>query len=417
MTKYWKWTALVFLLSIGMSIFRGDLSQLHTHMTIPATCTESAVCTICFQKVGSPLGHVPVEATCTESSYCVRCGEKFGEPLGHILVDANCTESSYCSRCQEAFGEPLGHRIIDATCTESEYCSRCGEKFGEPLGHVLVKATCTESQYCTRCREKFGAPLGHKMVSATCTEEKYCSRCHKRFGKALGHKVQAATCTTPETCVRCHAILSPANGHKYVSSVEKAPTCVTNGQRKYTCSICDAVYYEKIYALGHTLQYIGNHANCTRCDYFRTYIHVDALYQGSKYPNGCESVATVMALRYAGVDITVDTFIDQYLPMAALPALHEENSVAADPANAYIGDPRSITGLYCFAPVIETAVNRLIDPQKYICTVHTGISIDELCTTYLEQGIPVILWSTLGMTQNNIMACVGKYKVQTKRIR
>ena len=28
------------------------------------------------------------------------------------------------------------------------------------------------------------------------------------------------------------------------------------------------------------------------------------------YPTGCESVSAVMALQYAGVDITVDTFID-----------------------------------------------------------------------------------------------------------
>ena len=32
--------------------------------------------------------------------------------------------------------------------------------------------------------------------------------------------------------------------------------------------------------------------------------------QREKYPTGCESVSAVMALQYAGVDITVEEFID-----------------------------------------------------------------------------------------------------------
>lgn len=397
--KYIKWTALFFFLSIWLSVFYSDLSLLHTHVTIPPTCTDSAVCTICYQNVGSPLDHVIVDATCTDSSYCVRCQEKFGDPLEHTMMDATCTESAYCSHCQEKFCEPLGHAMVDAICTESAYCSRCQEKFGEPLGHTKVDATCTKSAYCSRCQEKFGEPLGHKMVAATCTEKQYCSRCHKQFGKALGHRKQAATCTTPSICTRCHSVLAPANGHRYTSTVLKEPTCVDNGQRKYMCSQCDAVYYEKIPALGHSLKYSGHTANCSRCRYSRVYIQVEALYQGAKYPNGCESVTTVMALRYAGIDIATDTFVSEYLPMAELPVLHSDEPTSEDPSNAYIGDPRLVTGLYCFAPVIETAVNDLIDPSKYSCTVHKNRSIEELCTTYLDQGVPVILWTTLGMTQ------------------
>ncbi len=398
MTKYIKQTVLFLFLSIWIGVLQGDLSQLHTHDTIAATCTESAVCTLCYLKIGGPLGHTMIEATCTESAYCSRCKEHFGEPLGHTMVEATCTESAYCARCKERFGEPLGHTMVEATCTESAFCSRCSETFDKPLGHIRVKATCTKSACCSRCRETFGDPLGHKMVAATCTEKQYCSRCHKQFGKALGHRKQAATCTTASICTRCRTILAPAKGHSYDSTVVSEPTCTTAGQRKYTCAACDAIYYEKLSPLGHTLQYKNDRASCTRCAYNYVYICVEALYQGCAYPNGCESVASVMALQHAGIDISVDTFIAAHLPMAELPAFFDDDPTAADPAQAFIGDPRSITGLYCFAPVIETAIDSLIDPDKYHCRVHKDRSLDALCSTYLDKGVPVILWTTLGMT-------------------
>ena len=37
------------------------------------------------------------------------------------------------------------------------------------------------------------------------------------------------------------------------------------------------------------------------------------IYQNFDYPNGCESVSTVMALQKAGINISVDSFIDNYL--------------------------------------------------------------------------------------------------------
>ena len=42
-------------------------------------------------------------------------------------------------------------------------------------------------------------------------------------------------------------------------------------------------------------------------------IEVPYLDQSEAYPTGCESVSTVMLLQYLGYDISVDTFIEQYL--------------------------------------------------------------------------------------------------------
>ena len=45
------------------------------------------------------------------------------------------------------------------------------------------------------------------------------------------------------------------------------------------------------------------------------------IYQNVDYPNGCESVSAVMALRYFGIDMTVDDFIDNYLDMGDAPVV------------------------------------------------------------------------------------------------
>lgn len=45
----------------------------------------------------------------------------------------------------------------------------------------------------------------------------------------------------------------------------------------------------------------------------RVLLDVPHLPQGEQYPSGCESVSAVMALRYLGVQITADEFIDGYL--------------------------------------------------------------------------------------------------------
>lgn len=83
---------------------------------------------------------------------------------------------------------------------------------------------------------------------------------------------------------------------------------------------------------------------------------VPLIPQMPNYPTGCESVSAVMALRYAGVDISVDTFIDQHLEKSS--AFHYEGGVAygPDPHKYFLGSPRSKNAYGCMAPVIEKAI-------------------------------------------------------------
>ncbi len=47
-------------------------------------------------------------------------------------------------------------------------------------------------------------------------------------------------------------------------------------------------------------------------------IDVPYIDQSKLYPTGCESVSTVMLLRFLGIDITVDEFIEKYLERSLL---------------------------------------------------------------------------------------------------
>lgn len=100
--------------------------ETHEHIWIDATCTEPKTCSVCGEKVGSPLGHDVDDMTCTTGGTCNRCGDEVEAP-GHKWKDATCTEPKTCSVCGETEGEALGHT------TSFGKCSRCGLEFYEPL--------------------------------------------------------------------------------------------------------------------------------------------------------------------------------------------------------------------------------------------------------------------------------------------
>lgn len=68
------------------------------------------------------------------------------------------------------------------------------------------------------------------------------------------------------------------------------------------------------------------------------------IYQQDKWPTGCESVSAVMALHYAGIDISVDHFINNCL---------EKKTPPFDPNIQFGGDPHDSGGWGCYSPVIK----------------------------------------------------------------
>lgn len=131
-------------------------------------------------------------------------------------------------------------------------------------------------------------------------------------------------------------------------------------------------------------------------------LDVPYIDQREKYPTGCESVSTVMALRYAGLDMDVETWIDRYLPKGAAP--HEENGirVGVNPWKAFPGDPYLADGWGCFVPVIEKAAEKALAGTGYRVKPLYNLPFQALCRLYVSRGIPVILWATLDMAEGRL---------------
>jgi len=123
-------------------------------------------------------------------------------------------------------------------------------------------------------------------------------------------------------------------------------------------------------------------------------LDVPYLSQNGAWTNGCESVAVVMALQYAGVDISIEHFVDAYLPKGNLPHVGETGAtVTANPWKAFPGDPRSEDAWYIFAPPLAEAMQPLASNAHYV----QGLGLDELCSRYVAEGYPVAVWVTVDM--------------------
>lgn len=117
--------------------------------------------------------------------------------------------------------------------------------------------------------------------------------------------------------------------------------------------------------------------------------------QRDQYPTGCESVSAVMACQYAGISITPDTFIDQYLPRASF-TYQNGKLVGYHPNDCFMGNPYTSNGFGCYAPCIEKAIRKFL-PSNYTMTNTTGSSVSSLCKNYIDRGIPVVIWATMSM--------------------
>ena len=82
---------------------------------------------------------VDVPATCTQngskSHHCTRCTDQKDVTeiaAGHVGGQATCVDKAVCEVCHEQYGEPLGHDYQDKVCT------RCGEHYSSRgLKYVL----------------------------------------------------------------------------------------------------------------------------------------------------------------------------------------------------------------------------------------------------------------------------------------
>lgn len=124
--------------------------------------------------------------------------------------------------------------------------------------------------------------------------------------------------------------------------------------------------------------------------------NVPHILQTVDYPTGCESVAAVSLMQFYGIDITVDQFIDSYLPKADCPFSDGDVWYGESPWDYFIGDPRSAQGFGCYSTVIFTAMTRAIPKGRSVKT-ERELSLEDISEKYVANGVPVLVWATMNM--------------------
>lgn len=251
-----------------------------------------------------------VEPTCETDGQIVRRGENdegqvvdqvVGEipALGHIpnekTDEPDCVHSgrviSRCSRCGKVLHQkmlpPTGiHSWSDWTLESNAVCGTEGKKI----------RTCS---VCGKTEEEVVPATDQHAFSdwtvtraATCEESgvqvRKCTICGKEETQeipALGHDYEKvigkeANCSQPGyyqlKCRRCGAvqdqeeIIPPTDQHVFSEwEVEKPATCVEEGKRKHTCTLCGYIKEEVIPKAEHTYQKIvAKEPTCSEDGYY-----------------------------------------------------------------------------------------------------------------------------------------------------
>ncbi|MCQ2416190.1 MAG: C39 family peptidase [Oscillospiraceae bacterium] len=117
--------------------------------------------------------------------------------------------------------------------------------------------------------------------------------------------------------------------------------------------------------------------------------------QFTSYKTACESLATVAMLRYFGIDMTPDEFLDGFLPIADYPQNGKDNQLHAEsPWEYFIGDPMREDAFGCYNGAIVRALDKI---KTGLGIALNNQSLDKICKNYIDKGQPVVLWATMYM--------------------
>lgn len=127
-------------------------------------------------------------------------------------------------------------------------------------------------------------------------------------------------------------------------------------------------------------------------------IDVPALCQYPELPTGCESVAASMVLQYYDVNITAEEFASSWLEYSENFYTVNGNLYGPDPNKVFAGNPFTNNSYGCFATLIVNAVNC----NSMDCTAQkiTNRSLEELCTEYIDNNKPLLIWATMNMEES-----------------
>ena len=132
-------------------------------------------------------------------------------------------------------------------------------------------------------------------------------------------------------------------------------------------------------------------------------IPLETLMQNPELPNGCEITSLTAVLNYYGFDAEKTVMADDYLPK--VPFYYKGKKLyGADPNKAYAGDPRlKQGGFFSYAPpIVEAADNYFNDYGGGYRPLDISLSQEDEIISYLKEGVPVVIWVTLDLTEPRI---------------
>ena len=214
-----------------------------------ATCTEKAVCEVCGEKYGEPLGHdfsVWVEVdkdyhkkVCSHDEKHVYQTQKHN--FGEWASDGNGKHYRVCETCNRR--EEAACNFSEPTCTEKAKCGVCGAEKGEPKGHLYgdfaSNGNGTHKKVCSACGDEIkGECTGGK---ATCVEKAKCDVCHGEYGEfdTNNHDLQTVQNVGEDT----HTTTCKRTGCTY-SVTENCSGGKATCTEKSTCKVCGGKYGE-----------------------------------------------------------------------------------------------------------------------------------------------------------------------------
>lgn len=133
--------------------------------------------------------------------------------------------------------------------------------------------------------------------------------------------------------------------------------------------------------------------------------HINVPYiNQNKLVSGCEAVSGTMVLNFWGYNISEEDFYDNYLIRKDWRYGKDGSIYAPDPNSAYVGNARIKSGINCgfgcYSNALQKSLKKVIDSSKHKSLNTTGADIAELCSKYIDNNIPVIIWATIGMVQS-----------------
>lgn len=124
--------------------------------------------------------------------------------------------------------------------------------------------------------------------------------------------------------------------------------------------------------------------------------NVPLISQVGEYPNGCEIVSTVMLLQYYKFNLSVNDFIDKYLPYEELD-YQDNTTIGPDPSQYFVGNPYNYNGRGTLSPTITTSLNNYF---KAVNSAYKAKNITgENIYTIASYKTPVVIWTTVDFTE------------------